>query len=171
MKNNIIPSNTLGNFILKFFSIIKGNKKAQFAIRYSIYHLLILGNKNYTHSIPARGVSGQTYKGAIFWDTEIFMLPFFTLTDPNIAKQLLQYRINTLKGALRKAKQYGYKGAFYAWESQEKGQDGCSKYNVTDVFTNKPVRTYFNEKQIHISADIAYGLIMYSSIANDDSFC
>lgn len=148
--------------------IIKGNKKAQFAIRYSIYHLLILGNKNYTHSIPARGVSGQTYKGAIFWDTEIFMLPFFTLTDPSVASSLLQYRINTLKGALRKAKQYGYKGAFYAWESQERGQDGCSKYNVTDVFTNKPVRTYFNEKQIHISADIAYGLIMYSKITNND---
>ena len=149
--------------------LIKGNKKAQFAIRYSIYHMLILGNKNYDHSIPARGVSGQTYKGAIFWDTEIFLLPFFTLTNPSIAKQLLQYRIKTLKGALKKARQYGHKGAFYAWESQEKGQDGCSKYNVTDAITNKPVRTYFNEKQIHISADIAYGLIMYSDIANDDS--
>ena len=148
---------------------IIGNKKAQFAIRYSIYHLLILGNKKYQTSIPARGVSGQTYKGAIFWDTEIFLLPFFTLTDINVAKQLLKYRIKTLKGALRKAKLCGYSGAFYAWESQEKGQEGCSKYNVSDPITNKPVRTYFGEKQIHISADIAYGLINYTNISGDES--
>lgn len=149
--------------------IIDGNSEAQFAIRYSIYHLLILGNKNHITSIPARGVSGQTYKGAIFWDTEIFLLPFFTLTNPSIAECLLKYRVNTLQGALDKAKEYGYEGAFYAWESQEKGQDACSKYNVTDPITNEPIRTYFNEKQIHISFDIAYGLFKYIKISNNES--
>ena len=149
--------------------VIKGNKEAQFAIRYSIYHLLILGNEEYKTSIPARGVSGQTYKGAIFWDTEIFLLPFFTLTNPKIANNLLEYRINTLQGALDKAKEYGHEGAFYAWESQEKGQDGCSKYNVTDPITNEPIRTYFNEKQIHISFDIAYALFQYINITLDES--
>ena len=147
--------------------VISGNKKAQFAIRYSIYHLLILGNENYQTSIPARGVSGQTYKGAIFWDTEIFLLPFFTLTNPKIAKQLLMYRINTLNGALNKSKEEGYEGAFYAWESQEFGQEGCSKYNVSDPITNEPVRTYFGEKQIHISADIAYGVFQYINATDD----
>ena len=149
--------------------LIKGNNKALFCMRYSIYHLLILGNEKYKTSIPARGVSGQPYKGAIFWDSEIFMLPFFTLTNPLIAKNLLLYRINTLKGALKKAKQYGYDGAFYAWESQEKGQDGCSNYNVSDPITNKPIRTYFKEKQIHISADISYGLLNYIKVSNDES--
>ncbi len=149
--------------------IIKGNKEAQFAIRYSIYHLLILGNENYQTSIPARGVSGQTYKGAIFWDSEIFLLPFYTLNNPKVARQLLMYRINTLKGALEKAKEEGYEGAFYAWESQEFGQEGCSKYNVSDPITNEPVRTYFGEKQIHISADIAYGLLKYVEISGDTS--
>lgn len=149
--------------------IIKGNDDAQFAIRYSIYHLLILGNKNHVTSIPARGVSGQTYKGAIFWDTEIFLLPFFTMVDLDISKNLLKYRVNTLNGALDKAKEYGYQGAFYAWESQEYGQDGCSKYNVTDSITNEPIRTYFNEKQIHISFDIAYAVFQYLRITNDYS--
>ena len=149
--------------------IIKGNEEAQFAIRYSIYHLLILGNEKYETSIPARGVSGETYKGAIFWDTEIFLLPFFTLTNPNVAKKLLKYRINTLEGALNKAKEYGYEGAFYAWESQEYGQDACSKYNVTDPLTNEPIRTYFNEKQIHISFDISYALFQYINATLDES--
>ena len=149
--------------------IIKGNEEAQFAIRYSIYHLLILGNEKYETSIPARGVSGETYKGAIFWDTEIFLLPFFTLTNPNVAKKLLKYRINTLEGALNKAKEYGYEGAFYAWESQEYGQDACSKYNVTDPLTNEPIRTYFNEKQIHISFDISYAVFQYIKATLDES--
>ncbi|MGD9812863.1 MAG: hypothetical protein AB7D50_00050 [Bacilli bacterium] len=55
------------------------NRAIQFAIDYSIYHLLILENEKYKTSIPARGLSGQVYKGAIFWDTEIFMLPFYAV--------------------------------------------------------------------------------------------
>ena len=149
---------------------IEGNKKAQDAIDYSIYHLLILGNEKYSHSIPARGVSGQTYKGAIFWDTEIFMLPFYTLTFPNIAKKLIEYRLNTYNGAVAKAKDVGYGGAFYAWESQDDGIEACSKYNVTDPITNEPIRTYFDERQIHISADIAYGMLQYIDVTNDYSF-
>ena len=148
--------------------IIEGDKNAQFELDYSIYHLLILENENYTHSIPARGVSGQTYKGAIFWDTEIFMQPFYILTNPKNARSLLEYRIKTLSGALEKAKKLGFDGAFYHWESQE-GKEMCSKYNVTDVFTNKPVRTYFNEKQIHISADIVYALDNYIKFTGDYS--
>lgn len=145
------------------------SKRAQFALRYSIYHLLILGNEKYDHSIPARGLSGQTYKGAVFWDTEIFMIPFFTLTFPNVARSLLIYRLKTLEGAIKKAKEYGYEGAFFAWESQETGEERCSKYNVTDPITNQPIRTYFNEKQIHISADIVYALCHYVEITGDNS--
>lgn len=148
---------------------IKGNPKAQWAMRYSIYHLLILENENYTTSIPARGVSGETYKGAIFWDTEIFLLPFYCFTAPKFARQLILYRIHTLKGAKKKAKEYGYQGAFYAWESQELGQDACSKYNVTHPVTHEPIRTYFNEKQIHISADIVYAFHQYMLITGDES--
>lgn len=149
--------------------ILNGKKKDQFLVDYSIYHLLILGNENYQHSIPARGVSGQVYKGAIFWDTEIFLLPFYTLTFKEIAKQLIMYRINTLKGAKKKAKSLGYDGAFYAWESQDSGLEACSKYNITDPISGKKIRTYFNEKQIHISFDIVYGILNYMNVSGDYS--
>lgn len=134
VKNNYFKkdySRIKKEHILKFkkkwemADIIMSSKRAQFALRYSIYHLLILGNENYLHSIPARGISGQTYKGAVFWDTEIFMIPFFSLTFPSISKSLLVYRINTLEGAKRKAKEFGYEGAFFAWESQETGDERC----------------------------------------------
>lgn len=139
--------------------IIEGDEKDQLALRYSIYQLQIIAPAHSQgQSIPARGLSGQTYKGAIFWDTEMFMLPFFLHTAPEVAKTLINYRIKTLDGARKKAAYYGYRGAFYAWESQENGEDACSDFNVTDIFTGRPVKTYFKDKQVHISAAVAYAI-------------
>jgi trehalose/maltose hydrolase-like predicted phosphorylase len=150
--------------------IIEGDEKDQLALRYSIYQLQIIAPAHsQAQSIPARGLSGQTYKGAIFWDTEMFMLPFYLHTSPEIARNLISYRINTLEGARKKAAYYGYRGAFYAWESQENGEDACSDFNVTDVFTERPVRTYFRDKQIHISAAVAYAIWEFYKFTGDIS--
>ncbi|MFZ4778782.1 MAG: glycosyl hydrolase family 65 protein, partial [Terrimicrobiaceae bacterium] len=141
---------------------IEGDKDSQFALRYSLYHLLAISPPpDKSLSIPARGLSGQVYKGAIFWDTEMFMLPFFLAAEPETARNLLLYRFRTLDGARRKAREYGYEGAFYAWESQETGDDACTLFNVSDVFTGRPMRTHFRDKQIHISAAVAYGYWSY----------
>jgi trehalose/maltose hydrolase-like predicted phosphorylase len=151
-------------------AVIEGCEEDQLALRYSIYQLLIIApfhsNK---FSIPARGLSGQTYKGAIFWDTEMFMLPFFLYAAPDVAKNLVNYRIRTLNGARKKAEEYGFKGAFYAWESHENGQDACSDFNVTDVFTGRPVKTYFKDKQVHISAAVAYAVLETYKFTGDIS--
>ena len=150
--------------------VIEGDSEAQLALRYSIYHLLSIAPRHSDQvSIPARGLSGQTYKGAVFWDTEMFMLPFYMRTLPEVARNLLLYRVHTLPGALAKAASYGFEGAFYAWESQEGGFDATSDYNITDVFTKRPMRTYFKDKQIHISGDIAYAIWEYVKNTGDAS--
>lgn len=150
--------------------IIKGDTNAMQAVNYSLYHLHSIAPRHTDSlSIPARGLSGQTYKGAVFWDTEMFMLDFFLMTDPATARVLMKYRIDTLEGALKKAAHYGYDGAFYAWESQEGGYDACTDYNVTDVFTGRPMRTYFKDKQVHISAAVAYGILRYVEWTGDES--
>ncbi|MDR1669460.1 MAG: glycoside hydrolase family 65 protein [Oscillospiraceae bacterium] len=147
-----------------------GGGEAARSLNASLYHLHSIAPRHaQSLSVPARGLSGQTYKGAVFWDSEIFLFPVFVHTEPELAKTLLRYRIDTLPGALRKAAEYGYRGAFYPWESQEGGAEGCTDYNVTDVFTHRPVRTYFRDKQIHISGDIAYALWKYYEITGDDS--
>jgi len=147
---------------------IEGDAEAQFALRYSLYHLLLAAPRHSDRvSIPARGLSGQVYKGAVFWDTEMFMTPVFSLTDPGVARNLILYRFHTLDGARRKAVEYGWRGAFYAWESQETGDDACTHFNVTDVFTNRPIRTYFRDKQIHVSADVAYAIWQYYEWTGD----
>lgn len=149
---------------------IEGDDEAHKALNYSVYHLHCIAPRHSDSlSIAARGLSGQTYKGAVFWDTEMFMLDFFLYTEPKVAKTLLRYRIDTLEGAKKKAALYGYEGAFYAWESQEGGYDACSDYNVTDVFTKRPMKTYFKDKQVHISSAIVYGIRSYLDYTNDVS--
>lgn len=149
---------------------IEGDDEAELALNYSIYHLnCIAPRSDGVRSIPARGLSGQVYKGAIFWDTEMFMFDYFLFTDPDVAKRLLRYRITTLPGAMEKAAEYGWRGAFYAWESQEGGLDACTDYNITDVFTGRPVRTYFRDKQVHVSAAMVYALVRYLEVTGDRS--
>lgn len=147
---------------------IDGDKEAEKAIYYSCY--LLFSSAPFhtdTVAIPARGLSGQVYKGAMFWDTEIYMLPMFAFCEPKTARNLMKYRTRNLSQAIEKAKEYGFRGAFYPWESQENGKDGCTHYNLTDIFTGRKMRTYFRDKQIHISADVAYGLWKYITITKD----
>jgi nigerose phosphorylase len=149
---------------------IEGDPEGQKALRYSIYQLLSIAPQSGDKaSIPARGLSGQVYKGAIFWDTEMFMLPFFNHTQPELARNLVRYRVHTLPGARRKAASLGHRGAFYAWESQESGDEACTLFNITDVITQRPLRTYFADKQVHISADVAHGVWQYYLASGDES--
>lgn len=151
---------------------IDGDDEAQQALRYSIFQLLIVAPVNGSaNSIPARALSGQVYKGAIFWDAEMFMFPFFLYTYPEKAFELMRYRIRTLDGARRKAKTEGagYRGAYYAWESQESGDDACTYFNIGDPFTKRDLRTHFRDKQVHISGDVAIAMWEYFKITGDDS--
>ena len=152
--------------------VIEGDDEAQLALRYSIFQLLMVAPvKGSANSIPARALSGQVYKGAIFWDTEMFMFPFFLHTCPDKAVELLRYRIRTLDGARRKARSEGagYRGAFYAWESQETGDDACTYFNIGDPLTGRDLRTYFRDKQVHISGDVAIAIWEYFKVTGDDS--
>lgn len=151
---------------------IDGDDEAQQALRYSIFQLLIVAPVNGSaNSIPARALSGQVYKGAIFWDTEMFMFPFFLYTYPEKAVELMRYRIKTLDGARRKAKteSVGFEGAFYAWESQDDGDDACTYFNIGDPNTGRDLRTHFRDKQVHISGDVAIAMWEYFKLTGDDS--
>ena len=74
-----------------------------------------------TVSVGARGLGGMSYFLHVFWDTEIFALPFYIYTHPQTARTLLAYRFRNLAGAREKARHMGHKGALYPWESADKG--------------------------------------------------
>ncbi|MGI6392252.1 MAG: glycoside hydrolase family 65 protein [Candidatus Izemoplasmatales bacterium] len=148
---------------------IVGDKLAELGLNYSIYQLISARPYSDEVSIPAKGLSGQAYKGAVYWDAEVFMLPFFLNTDQESARHIIMYRILGLKGAMAKAKQYGYAGAFYPWESQERGYEACSDYNITNAITGEPIRTHFREKQIHVNGAVVYALKQYLERTEDYS--
>ena len=154
---------------------IQGDSKAQLAVRYNLFQLLIsacpqIGEcpHNNRSSIPAKTLSGLGYRGHVFWDTEIFIVPFFTLTQPQIARSLLTYRYNTLDGARRKAADGGYKGAMFAWESGDTGDEMTPRWSLSNDPYAESVRIWCRDREIHISADIAYAVWQYWHATGDD---
>ena len=104
----------------------------------------------------------------MFWDTEIYMLPFYVFTDPPAARALLMYRYHTLDAARRKAKAYGCEGALYPWELADTGDEVTPKTAVAPDGRLVVIRT--GEREQHISADIAYGVWQYWRATDDDAF-
>ncbi|MBU6462194.1 MAG: glycoside hydrolase family 65 protein [Bradyrhizobium sp.] len=148
---------------------ITGDNEAQRALRFAIYHLIAAANPADEHvSIGARGLTGEAYRGHIFWDTEIFMLPFYVFTDPPAARALLMYRYHTLDAARRKAVEYGYEGALYAWESADSGDETTPTRAVMPDGRVIIIRT--GEREHHISADVAYAVWQYWHATGDDAF-
>jgi len=148
---------------------VDGDPEAQRTLRFAAYHLISAADPTDDHvSIGARAMTGVAYSGHVFWDTEIYMLPFFALTWPEAARALLMYRFHTLPAAKAKARKFGKRGAYYAWESADTGED------VTPPSVFGPgglvIQIRLGQQEQHISADVAYGAWNYWRITADDVF-
>ena len=145
---------------------VVGDERFTRALRFGVYHLLITANPDDpTVNIGAKSLSGEGYRGHVFWDTEIFMLPFFILTQPDTARALLRYRHHTLDGARENSREYGTGGARYAWESADTGREECPQFTVDGAN-----RFWTREEEIHVSADVAYGIYRYVEATGDTAF-
>jgi trehalose/maltose hydrolase-like predicted phosphorylase len=149
--------------------VIEGDEEVQQALRFAEYHLTIAANpEDERVSVGARALTGDAYFGHVFWDTEIYLLPFYTAVWPEAARAMLMYRFHTLPAARAKAARMGYKGALYAWESADIGEETTPERVVgpngemIDILTGK--------MEQHISADIAYALWQYWRATGDDDF-
>lgn len=98
-----------------------GEAHDQQALDYALYHLRIMTPAHDERSsIAAKGLTGEGYKGHVFWDTEVFLLPFHLFSDPTVARSLLRYRWHNLLGAQEKARRNGWQGALFPWESAQR---------------------------------------------------
>lgn len=150
---------------------IGGNAVDQVALRFGAYHNRICTPAHTDHlPIGARGLSCQAYQGAAFWDQEIYNLPAFLFSEPEIARSLLVYRHRTLDGARRKAARLGYDGAYYAWISGVTGDELCPDIFFKDVLTGRPIRNHFNVWQMHISPDIVTTIARYIDVTGDTEY-
>lgn len=149
--------------------IIEGDDLADRALRYNLFQILVAAPRHdETVSIGAKTLSGYGYRGHVFWDTEIFILPFLVFTQPSIARNLLMYRYHTLAGAREKAQENGYQGAMYAWESAGTGKEVTPRWVVGPE--GNLIKIWCGEIEQHITADIVYGIHLYCQATGDDDF-
>ena len=149
---------------------LEGDRLAQKLLRLHLYHLVLTFSRHTAlldAGIPARGWHGEAYRGHIFWD-EIFIIPLLSSQFPEVAKAALLYRYRRLDAARRYAREHGYKGAMFPWQS---GSDGREE---TQIFHLNPLDGTWgpdhSSLQRHVSLAVAYNVWMYSQISGDKVF-
>jgi kojibiose phosphorylase len=148
---------------------VEGDPDAQLALRFDLYHLMSSGDPDSDlASIGARGLTGPGYQGHVFWDTDVFVFPFFLRTHLEVARRLIGYRWRTLPAARARARELGYQGALYAWESADDGTDCTPPTGVGPDGAIVPVLTGLEEH--HISADVAWATWHYWEATRDEDF-
>ncbi|GAC1462880.1 MAG: glycoside hydrolase family 65 protein [Ktedonobacteraceae bacterium] len=150
--------------------ILEGDDEAQVGLRYSLYQLRINSSTHDSrYSIAAKGMTGFGYRGHVFHDTEIFMLPFFTYVLPDIARNLLLYRYHLLPAARKKAASNGYEGAQYPWESTLDGEE-TTPPSIIHPETGEVIPVLNGFIELHITSSIAHAVWEYWHVTGDDDF-
>ncbi len=135
---------------------IDGDPEVQQAVRFALFHILQAAARGEKRPIGAKGLTGPGYDGHTFWDSETFVLPILSYTQPDAAADALRWRHSTLPIAIERAKQLGLKGAAFPWRTID-GEE-CSGY--------WPAGT----AAFHINADIADAVVRYVDATNDTDF-
>ena len=134
---------------------IEGDDDAQRLVRFALFNLYSSCRAGSRLSIPPMGLSSQGYNGHIFWDTELWMYPPMLLLQPGLAKSMLDYRMDRIGPARRKAMAYGYRGAMYPWESDDTGEEATPTFALTGAFEH------------HITADVGIACWNYYCVTHD----
>lgn len=134
------------------------DEEMQTGLQFSMYNLMGSCNaKDPTVSIGARGLSHGRYKGCYFWDTDLFMLPFFLENDLEAARNLCEYRVHSLPAAKAHSQKMNTAGARYPWMAALDGSEQCESWDI-------------GASELHITADVAYALDAYRKKSGDEPF-
>ncbi|MBN1141627.1 MAG: glycoside hydrolase family 65 protein [Deltaproteobacteria bacterium] len=126
------------------------------ALRWNLFQIIQAAGRAEGTGIPAKGLTGQTYEGHYFWDTEIYVMPFLIYTAPRIARNLLRYRHSMLDKARQRAREVNQKGALFPWRTIN-GEEASAYYAAGTA-------------QYHINADIVFAVRKYVEATGDRSF-
>jgi trehalose/maltose hydrolase-like predicted phosphorylase len=147
---------------------IDGDPELQRAVRLALYHLIACAADQGEAAVGARGLTGRGYRGHVFWDTDVFVLPFLAATHPAAARAILEYRVRRLPAAQAAARAAGRAGARFAWESAASGEDVTPR--AARDRAGRPVAIYTGEHEEHIVADIAWAAAWYVDWTGDRDF-
>jgi alpha,alpha-trehalase len=117
--------------------------------------------------VPSRGWHGEAYRGHIFWD-ELFIFPMINLRLPEITRELLMYRYRRLAAARANARQAGFHGAMFPWQSGSNGREESQEVHLNP----KSGRWIADNSHLqrHVNAAIAYNLYHYFQVTRDMEF-
>jgi trehalose/maltose hydrolase-like predicted phosphorylase len=148
--------------------VVEGNLELQRAIRFALFHLIGSVSGRDEAAVGARGLTGPAYRGHVFWDSDVFVLPFLAATHPPAARAMLEYRIRRLPAAREAARKLGRSGARFAWESAADGVDVTPA--SARLATGELVRIRTGELEEHIVADVAWAASCYVDWTGDTTF-
>lgn len=138
---------------------IDGDEKAQRYLRFCVYHLLAAAPRHTDKlSVPVKLLSGEYYQGNTFWDTDLYIVPFYIFTFPELARTCLNFRYKGLTCGRALARELGYQGAKLAWQAGPYGEECLGKWYR------------FCHTNIHVNADVAYSLMQYYWATGDETF-
>jgi trehalose/maltose hydrolase-like predicted phosphorylase len=150
---------------------LSGDADAERAVRFASFHLLASaprGDRGDEVAIGARGLTGGAYRGHVFWDTDVFVVPALCALDPVAARGALMYRWHRLDAARRRARAEGRAGARFPWESARVGDEVTPSEAVGLDGTTIPIVTGMQEE--HIVADVAWAVGAYLRWTGDGDF-
>ncbi len=136
--------------------VVEADAATQQVVRWNLFQLLQASACIDGHGIGARGLTGRTYEGHYFWDTEIFVLPFLIYTNPRLARAVLKFRHDKLDRARIRAQELGHRGALFPWRTIN-GDEASAYYAAGTA-------------QYHINADIMYAMRKYVDVTGDVAF-
>jgi trehalose/maltose hydrolase-like predicted phosphorylase len=148
--------------------VIEGDPELQRAVRFNLFHLMASVADRGEAPVGARGLSGPGYRGHVFWDSDVFVLPFLAATHPAAARAMLEYRIRRLPAAVAEAERLGRRGARFPWESAGDGTDVTPR-SARDR-SGRLVRIRTGELEEHIVADVAWAAACYLDWTGDEAF-
>ena len=146
---------------------IPADPATQLAVRFALFQLWSNVDRVDEMAVGARGLSGTGYRGHVFWDAEVYVLPAVASMAPEVARAMLEYRLRRLPAARDAARLSGRQGARFPWESAADGRDVTPAYGDLG---GRVVPILTGTMEEHITADVAWAASHHACWTGDPSY-
>lgn len=137
---------------------VEGDSQIQQDVHNMLFQLYGSVREDSHLSIPPMGLTSNGYNGHIFWDADLWMMPPLLVLHPDLARQLIEYRIDRLTAARQNAYAHGFKGAMFPWESSDTGEEVTPTFALTGPFEH------------HITGCVALAAWQYFCVSRDTTW-
>ncbi len=146
---------------------VHGDERVQMLLRLHIFHVLQVCSRHTADrdaGVPARGLNGEAYRGHVFWD-ELYVFPFLSFRVPEVTRAFLMYRYRRLEEARTAAREAGFRGAMFPWQSGSEGTEETQRTHLNPLTGRWEPDLSRNQR--HVNAAIFYNIWQYFQATRD----